>query len=367
MFEYNFSVRILEIRSSEVPRNRTLFSFDGNHPTNGYCFAFCRSVVLSFCGVFVCAPRRTTDQCIHHHHSVNQTNNLPTNQPTNRSITTTQSVPFRTRRNHKPQEVLRIPFQSATTSIAIMTRLSLLLLLLSFIMTTLSVSAVVETNEEGKRFLAENAKKEGVITLPSGVQYKKDVEGFGTNLPLPYCPMTVRNHVKTLDGEMVEEPNEAYNMRLREFWLPAMREVLALLVEGDEVYVWMPAEHSYTTLPEENTSAKLGDVLVLHMHVVAHESRKPHLVKSILKCNPVTKEDCDERELLFSKNIYQGLKSRPERFETEAKRLSKHFFEPDKLESIEDHVWCEKRINILYQLHEFGMKRKAEDGIHLEF
>jgi FKBP-type peptidyl-prolyl cis-trans isomerase len=37
----------------------------------------------------------------------------------------------------------------------------------------LAVAAIVgATNPEGKKFLEENAKKEGVITLPSGLQYK---------------------------------------------------------------------------------------------------------------------------------------------------------------------------------------------------
>ena len=34
------------------------------------------------------------------------------------------------------------------------------------------MEAANATMEEGKQFLAENAKKEGVMTTPSGVQYK---------------------------------------------------------------------------------------------------------------------------------------------------------------------------------------------------
>lgn len=35
--------------------------------------------------------------------------------------------------------------------------------------------------EDGERFLAENAKKEGVIVLPSGLQYEVITEGTGAN------------------------------------------------------------------------------------------------------------------------------------------------------------------------------------------
>lgn len=39
--------------------------------------------------------------------------------------------------------------------------------------------ATREIREEGERFLAENAKKEGVVVLPSGLQYTVLTEGIG--------------------------------------------------------------------------------------------------------------------------------------------------------------------------------------------
>ena len=38
-------------------------------------------------------------------------------------------------------------------------------------------------NEKGKAFLEENAKKEGVVVLPSGLQYKVLRKGEGTHHP----------------------------------------------------------------------------------------------------------------------------------------------------------------------------------------
>ena len=53
--------------------------------------------------------------------------------------------------------------------------------------------------EEGQRFLEENAKKEGVVTTPSGLQYKVLDEGFG---PRPKATETVKVHYKgtLIDG-----------------------------------------------------------------------------------------------------------------------------------------------------------------------
>lgn len=52
---------------------------------------------------------------------------------------------------------------------------------------------------EGKAFLADNAKKEGVKTLPSGLQYKVVKEGDG---PMPKATDTVTVHYRgtTIDG-----------------------------------------------------------------------------------------------------------------------------------------------------------------------
>lgn len=52
---------------------------------------------------------------------------------------------------------------------------------------------------EGEKFLAENAKKPGVVTLPSGLQYKVLKEGTGAT---PTRKSTVTTHYKgtLIDG-----------------------------------------------------------------------------------------------------------------------------------------------------------------------
>ena len=54
--------------------------------------------------------------------------------------------------------------------------------------------------EEGKKFLEENVKKEGVHVTPSGLQYKVITEGFGTK---PKATETVVVHYRgtTIDGK----------------------------------------------------------------------------------------------------------------------------------------------------------------------
>ena len=57
--------------------------------------------------------------------------------------------------------------------------------------------------QEGKDFMEENAKKEGVITLPSGLQYEIITEGHGAQ---PSATQTVKCHYHgtTIKGEVFD-------------------------------------------------------------------------------------------------------------------------------------------------------------------
>lgn len=57
--------------------------------------------------------------------------------------------------------------------------------------------------KEGADFLAENAKKENVITLSSGLQYEIITEGKG-NKPSPTSEVTVHYHGSLIDGTVFD-------------------------------------------------------------------------------------------------------------------------------------------------------------------
>jgi FKBP-type peptidyl-prolyl cis-trans isomerase FklB len=56
---------------------------------------------------------------------------------------------------------------------------------------------------EGATFLAENAKREGVVTLPSGLQYEVIRQGTGAT-PTPNDRVTVHYHGTLIDGEVFD-------------------------------------------------------------------------------------------------------------------------------------------------------------------
>lgn len=99
---------------------------------------------------------------------------------------------------------------------------------------------------EGEAFLAENGKKEGVITTASGLQYKVLTEGKGRT---PKATDKVSTHYRGtfLDGS---EFDSSYKRNApAEFGvtqvIPGWTEVLLLMKEGGKVQVWVPYALAY--------------------------------------------------------------------------------------------------------------------------
>ncbi|MDO4958034.1 MAG: FKBP-type peptidyl-prolyl cis-trans isomerase [Prevotellaceae bacterium] len=98
----------------------------------------------------------------------------------------------------------------------------------------------------GVKFLAENAKKEGVKTLPSGVQYKVIKEGSG-EIPSDTSVVVVNYEGKTIDGTVFDssyknnEPVTFPANRVIKGWT----EVLCHMPVGSVWEVYIPQELAY--------------------------------------------------------------------------------------------------------------------------
>ena len=100
--------------------------------------------------------------------------------------------------------------------------------------------------EAGEKFLAENAKKEGVKTLPSGLQYKVIKEGTGA-IPADTSLVKVHYEGKLIDGTVFDsslkrgEPAEMYANRVIKGWT----EALTHMPVGSEWEVYSPQDLAY--------------------------------------------------------------------------------------------------------------------------
>jgi FKBP-type peptidyl-prolyl cis-trans isomerase FklB len=100
--------------------------------------------------------------------------------------------------------------------------------------------------EEGKAFLAKNAKKEGVKTLPSGLQYKVITEGAGVS---PKTGDTVRVHYSGtfIDGtefDSSRKRGEPASFQVDSV-IAGWTEALPMMKEGSKWELFVPSEVAY--------------------------------------------------------------------------------------------------------------------------
>jgi FKBP-type peptidyl-prolyl cis-trans isomerase FklB len=99
----------------------------------------------------------------------------------------------------------------------------------------------------GRQFLEENAKKEGVITLPSGLQYKVLVKGDG-QVPLSSDRVQVNYEGRLIDGTVFDasknhgdKPAEFTPTQVIKGWT----EALTMMPVGSKWQLYIPYELAY--------------------------------------------------------------------------------------------------------------------------
>ena len=99
---------------------------------------------------------------------------------------------------------------------------------------------------EGKKFLAENTKKDGIITLPSGLQYKVIREGYGRT-PGATDEVTVHYRGTLIDG--TEFGNSYRKGRPETFHvngvIRGLTEAFQLMKEGDKWQLFISADLAF--------------------------------------------------------------------------------------------------------------------------
>jgi len=100
--------------------------------------------------------------------------------------------------------------------------------------------------EEGQAFLAENAKKEGVKTLPSGLQYRVLSEGVGAS-PKAGDTVTVHYRGTFIDGTEFDSSykrGEAASFQV-DGMIKGWTEALQMMKEGSKWELFVPSELAY--------------------------------------------------------------------------------------------------------------------------
>jgi len=187
--------------------------------------------------------------------------------------------------------------------------------------------ALAGTNEVGKKFLEENAKREGVVTLPSGLQYKVLREGHGEKSPLVgtpcechYAGTTPSLTPDAIDKEESQwaEFDSSYKRGSPTTFAPnqvikGWTEAMQLMVEGDKWQMYIPSELGYG---DGGSGAKIkgGDVLIFNMEIMKIKGDS----KPAERCDVETLKGCNDKAKSY---IEKQNKGTAEKRKAELKRL----------------------------------------------
>lgn len=100
--------------------------------------------------------------------------------------------------------------------------------------------------EAGKKFLEENSKKPGVVTLPSGLQYQIIKEGTGPK-PGPEDKVTTHYHGTLLNGKVFDssvERGQPVSFAVNGV-IPGWTEALQLMSVGSKWKLFIPSNLAY--------------------------------------------------------------------------------------------------------------------------
>lgn len=104
----------------------------------------------------------------------------------------------------------------------------------------------IKNLKDGEAFLAENGKKAGVVTLPSGLQYKVEKKGTGKK-PGPSDSVTVHYQGTLIDGKEFDSSykrGEPVSFPVGGV-IPGWTEALQLMEEGSKWQLFIPSNLAY--------------------------------------------------------------------------------------------------------------------------
>ena len=129
--------------------------------------------------------------------------------------------------------------------------------------------------QANRELLAANAKKPGVVVLPSGLQYRVIKSGSGQT-PAAGDVVTVVYKGALVDGYVFDRtpPGETRNLPMGKL-IPGWVEALSLMKEGDEWELVVPSGLGYGTVRAGNGAIPPNQNLVFDLQLIAVIPARP--------------------------------------------------------------------------------------------
>ncbi|MDR2962940.1 MAG: FKBP-type peptidyl-prolyl cis-trans isomerase [Bacteroidales bacterium] len=125
--------------------------------------------------------------------------------------------------------------------------------------------------EDGEKFLAENAKRPGVITTASGLQYEVITMGKGDK-PGPYDKVTFHYHGTKVDGTVFDSSKGADAVTLTPSQVvPGFGEGLQLFPAGSKFKLFVPENLGYGANGPRGDALQPFETLIFEVEIISIE------------------------------------------------------------------------------------------------
>jgi FKBP-type peptidyl-prolyl cis-trans isomerase len=134
---------------------------------------------------------------------------------------------------------------------------------------TMNESKFGAVKEEGEAFLADNAKKDGVTTTASGLQYEVVSEGEGKN-PAATDNVKVHYHGTLIDGTVFDssvQRGEPATFGVHQV-IPGWTEALQLMKAGSKYRLYIPQNLAYGATPHPGGAIKPYMTLIFDVELL---------------------------------------------------------------------------------------------------
>lgn len=156
-----------------------------------------------------------------------------------------------------------------------------------------------KNKKEGEEFLAENKKKEGVVTLPSGLQYKVIKEGEG-KIPTTNDTVTVNYRGTLIDGTEFDSSykgGQPATFPVKGV-IPGFSEALQLMKVGSKWQLFIPSDLAYR---ERGAGEKIGPnaTLIFELELLSikqETGKKEPAEKETIQEKPAKEEPAKEKK-----------------------------------------------------------------------
>lgn len=145
-----------------------------------------------------------------------------------------------------------------------------------------------ENLTKGKAFLRANKQKPGVISLPSGLQYKVLAEGMGKRKPTLKDTASVRYRISRINGDELaksgEDPKAQPDVQVSNV-IKGWQEALLLMPVGSKWQLYIPSELAYGAAGAPEGKLEPNETLIFDVELVGIKAAKP-LVEGVAALPP---------------------------------------------------------------------------------